>query len=48
MTHFNFLIRGVMLRGAGLHELLPSVAALVVFTIVVMAIAILNFSKRLD
>jgi len=48
MTHFLRLIRGVMLRGASLWELWPSVAALVGFTAVMMTAAILRFRKRLD
>lgn len=48
LTHFLRLIRGVMLRGAGLFELWPEVLALVVFTAVMMGAAILRFRKRLD
>jgi ABC-2 type transport system permease protein len=48
LTHFIRLIRGVMLRGATLGELLPEVAALAGFTAVMMTIAILRFRKRLD
>lgn len=48
LTHFLRLIRGVMLRGAGLFELWPDVLALVAFTAVMMALAISRFSKRLD
>lgn len=48
LTHFLRLIRGVMLRGAGLFELWPDVLALVAFTVVMMALAISRFRKRLD
>ena len=48
LTHFLRLIRGIMLRGAGLLEMWPEVVALVAFTIVMMAAAILRFRKRLD
>jgi ABC-2 type transport system permease protein len=48
LTHFLRLIRGVMLRGAGLYELWPSVLALIVFTGLMMTAAILRFRKRLD
>ena len=48
LTHFLRLIRGIMLRGAGLFELWHEVLALVVFTAVMMAAAILRFRKRLD
>jgi ABC-2 type transport system permease protein len=48
LTHFLRLIRGVMLRGAGLLELWPDVLALVAFTVVMMTLAISRFRKRLD
>jgi ABC-2 type transport system permease protein len=48
LTHFLRLIRGVMLRGAGLWEMWIDVLALVAFTLVMMAAAILRFRKRLD
>jgi ABC-2 type transport system permease protein len=48
LTHFLRLIRGVMLRGAGLPELWPDVAALIAFTAVMMTLAISRFRKRLD
>ena len=48
LTHFLRLIRGVMLRGAGLWELWIDVAALAAFTLLLMAAAILRFRKRLD
>ena len=48
LTHFVRLIRGIMLRGAQLHELWIDAAALGVFTLVVMSLAILRFRKRLD
>ncbi len=48
LTHFLRLVRGVMLRGAGVFELWPDVLALVAFTAVMMTAAILRFRKRLD
>jgi ABC-2 type transport system permease protein len=48
LTHFLRLVRGVMLRGAGLFELWPDVLALVAFTAAMMALAISRFRKRLD
>ena len=48
LTHFLRLIRGIMLRGAGLGELWPSLAALAVFVTVVLTIAVTRFRKRLD
>jgi ABC-2 type transport system permease protein len=48
LTHFVRLIRGVMLRGAGLGEQWPEVAALLGFTALMMTLAVLRFRKRLD
>jgi ABC-2 type transport system permease protein len=48
LTHFLRLIRGVMLRGAGLFELWPEVLAMLAFITVMMTLAILRFRKRLD
>src|SRR5207342_2415973 len=48
LTHFLRIIRGVMLRGAGLFELWPDVLALAAFTAVMMTLAIARFRKRLD
>ncbi|MCD9029759.1 ABC transporter permease [Luteimonas sp. BDR2-5] len=48
MTQFLRLIRGVMLRGASIWELWPSVLVLCGFTVVTMTAAILRFRKRLD
>lgn len=48
LTHFLRLIRGVMLRGAGLWEMWVDVLTLAVFTLLMMALAILRFRKRLD
>jgi ABC-2 type transport system permease protein len=48
LTHFLRMVRGIMLRGAGLWELWPEVLALLAFTAVMMTAAILRFGKRLD
>lgn len=48
LTHFLRLIRGIMLRGARLWEMWPEVLALLAFIVVMMALAILRFRKRLD
>ncbi|MBP6799414.1 MAG: ABC transporter permease [Luteimonas sp.] len=48
LTHFLRLIRGIMLRGAGLAELWPDVLALCALAVAMMAAAILRFRKRLD
>lgn len=48
MTHFIRLIRGIMLRGAGLVDLPIDLAALAVITVVLLTISTLRISKRLD
>jgi ABC-2 type transport system permease protein len=48
LTHFLRLIRGIMLRGADLAEMWREVLALLVFTALMMTLAILRFRKRLD
>lgn len=47
-THFIRLTRGIMLRNAGLGELLPDLMYLGGFTLVAMTIAAKRFTKRLD
>ena len=48
LTHFIRLIRGIILRGASLEELAFELAILGVFIVVLMSLAIMRFSKRLD
>jgi ABC-2 type transport system permease protein len=48
LTHFMRMIRGIVLRGASLADLGPSVLALVLFSAVMLTVAILLFRKRLD
>jgi ABC-2 type transport system permease protein len=48
LTHFNVMIRGIMLRGAELHEVWPQVAKLSAFLAVMLTIAVARFKKRLD
>lgn len=48
LTHFNRIIRGIMLRGADLGVMLSDVLALLLFLGTVLTLAILRFSKKLD
>ena len=48
LTHFNVMIRGIMLRGAELTELWPQIAKLAAFVAVMLAVAVARFKKRLD
>jgi ABC-2 type transport system permease protein len=48
LTHFNVIVRGIMLRGAELAEVWPQLAKLGVFLGAMLAIAVARFKKRLD
>ena len=48
LTHFNDLVRGIVLRGASITDLGRPAAKLTVFLVVTLAIATLRFRKRLD
>jgi ABC-2 type transport system permease protein len=48
LTHFLRLVRGIMLRGAAITELWPSLAALAAFITIMLAIAVSRVRKRLD
>jgi ABC-2 type transport system permease protein len=48
LTHFLRLIRGIALRGAGLADLWQELAALGVFIVVMLGIAVTRVTKRLD
>jgi ABC-2 type transport system permease protein len=48
LTHFLRLLRGVMLRGADVADMLPPLYALLAFFGLTMSLAILRFRKRLD
>ncbi len=48
MTHFIRLIRGIMLRGATLGDLWHELAALGVFSVLMLSVAVARVRKRLD
>ena len=48
LTYFNRLIRGIMLKGNGWANSWPSVWPLVIFTFIVMTIAVLTYRRTLD
>jgi ABC-2 type transport system permease protein len=48
LTHFLRLARGIMLRGAGLADLWLELVVLVVFTLVMLTVAVMRVHKRLD
>jgi ABC-2 type transport system permease protein len=48
LTHFNELVRGIVLRGAPIGDLGRPTGKLLVFLVATLAIATLRFRKRLD
>jgi len=48
LTHFNRLIRGIVLRGADITTMWDELLALAVFMAITLTLAILRFNKRLD
>jgi len=48
LTHFNEIIRGIVLRGAALADMKPEVAKLAAFLAVMLILSMLRFHKRLD
>jgi ABC-2 type transport system permease protein len=48
LTHFNEIIRGIVLRGAALTDMWPELAKLALFLAVMLTVSILRFRKRLD
>ncbi len=48
LTHFNVIIRGVMLRGADLPEAWLQLLKLAAFLTVMLMVAVVRFKKRLD
>ncbi|HVK03680.1 MAG TPA: hypothetical protein VM490_09405 [Armatimonadaceae bacterium] len=48
MTHFIEISRGIMVRGAGLRDLLPAVLWLLGISVVLLALATLQFRKTAE
>jgi ABC-2 type transport system permease protein len=48
LTYFVFILRSVLVKGVGLEMILPQVAALTLFAIVLLSWAAIRFKKTLD
>jgi ABC-2 type transport system permease protein len=48
LTHFNEIIRGIVLRGAALTDMWPELLKLLVFLAIMLTVAMKRFHKRLD
>jgi len=47
-THFMRIVRKIMLKGAGITEILPDVAALVIIMMIITILAMLRYRQTLD
>jgi ABC-2 type transport system permease protein len=47
VRHFAVISRGVLIKGAGLTEIYPNLAALTAFALILLAISVLRFRKQL-
>jgi ABC-2 type transport system permease protein len=48
LTYFNRLVRGIMLKGNGLSDSWPNVWQLIIFTFLVMTVAVKTYRRTLD
>jgi ABC-2 type transport system permease protein len=48
LTHFNVIVRGIMLRGADLPDVWPQLLKLGIFLVIMLSVAVARFKKRLD
>lgn len=48
LTYFITVVRGIIIKGIGLEALMPQVAALTIFGVVLIVLASARFRKRLD
>jgi ABC-2 type transport system permease protein len=48
LTHFNRLVRGILLKGNDFVDLWPDIWPLVAFTVIVMTIALVFYRRTLD
>ena len=48
VTHFMQIVRGVVIRGAGFHDLLPSLTALIIISVVLIGFAVARFKKSIE
>lgn len=48
LTHFLTIVRGIMLKGNGLIEIINSVSAILLFFIIVMSVGIKRYRQTLD
>jgi len=48
LTYFIYILRSIVVKGAGIEMIVPQTVALIVFAVILLAAAALRFSKKLD
>ena len=48
LTHFLVIVRGILLKGNGLNDILPSTGAILLFFFVMLIIAVKRYRQTLD
>lgn len=48
LTHFLVIVRGIMLKGNGLYDILPSIAAILLFFLVILILGVKRYRQTLD
>jgi ABC-2 type transport system permease protein len=48
ITHFLRIVRGILLKGNGVSDILPQVWPIVIFGVVVLVLAVMRYRKTLD
>jgi ABC-2 type transport system permease protein len=48
LTHFNIIVRGIMIKGAGFKDLQMQLYYIIIFMIVVLTVGVLRYRKTLD
>lgn len=48
LTHFLVIVRGIMLKGNGLQEILPSIESILLFFLIMLFISIKRYRQTLD
>ena len=48
LTYFIYILRGIVIKGAGLQMIMPQTIAMAVFAVILLGAAALRFRKKLD
>ena len=48
LTHFLVIVRGILLKGNGLNDILPAIESLFIFLIIVLTLGVTRYRRTLD